>query len=75
MSTRFLTSPHLIQVTPAENLDLDSDETDDESISSAFPNVQDKNLSLSFIANTAEDTNDNDDIFGTSFMPYKVDLF
>ena len=26
---------------------------------------------LSCIANTADDTNDNDDIFGTSFLPYK----
>jgi len=45
---------------------LDSDETDEESSSA----IQDKSMSLSFIANAADDDNDNDDIFGTSFLPF-----
>ena len=39
-----------IEVTPAENLDLDSDETEEES-SSAFQ-VQDKSMSLRFTINS-----------------------
>ena len=63
-----------IEVTPAENLDQESDQTDpEESSSMPFQSGQDKSMSLSFIANAADDDNDNDDIFGTSFLPFTGD--